>query len=254
MLYRPTPDSPPPSSLQYQAHLPLRISQDIINEQVERKGVRCTHLDALRFFAPEARKWNHYGRLSEEGEEEKGYNLDNTLQPSSPLTLTSSSTRLTRNDQLHLEQKGCLHANMDLFKMAVRLQPFISSELLVETLIVALQARTLDVEASPYDVSGYAGIKWSSGNDAVVSDIGGDMRHYNSMDVAADGGLSLVNGMRQLGAVEVETEEGRKIYQKRQLEVMRGGDIVRKKLLHAYNEFLEGVFDVSKEVHIKVMD
>jgi len=226
MLYRPTPDSPPPPSSQYQSHLPLRVSQTTINEQVERKGVRCTHIDALRFFAPEARKWNHFGRLEDATDEARddfdGFDLGED-------GMCGKDATLTREDQLRLEQKACLHANMDLFKMALRLQPFISSELLIEALSVALRARTLDVEASPYDVSGYEGLAWG---DAV----GGELR--------------IAKETRQLGAVEVETEEGRKVYQQRQIEVMKEGEIVRKKLLDAYNALLENVFGIDENIDI----
>ena len=58
-------------------------------------------------------------------------------------------------DQLKLEQKGCVHAHMDLLKICMRLQPFVDVCLLVDVLGVALKARRLDVEASPYDGSGY---------------------------------------------------------------------------------------------------
>ncbi|KAL3787488.1 hypothetical protein HJC23_001138 [Cyclotella cryptica] len=258
MLYNPNLTSPPPPSSKYQSHLSLRIPQRVINEQVERRGIRCTHIDALRFFAPEARKWNWYGSLEDLSEEEWKSGMlakrnvkehlsfmqdSNTYQgddpqednpsPSiqSPPPPSSANTVLTRTDQLHLEQKACLHANMDLFKIAWRLQPFLSSTLLAEALAVALQARTLDVEASPYDVSDYVGLCWSN-------------------DVTCAEGRSEIGmpcGTRPLGAVKVETEEGRKEYQWRQAEVMKRGEIVRKKLLDAYSDFLKGVFDIDDD-------
>lgn len=143
----------------------------------------------------------------------------------------SASSVLTRTDQLHLEQKACLHANMDLFKIAWRLQPFISSTLLTEALTVALQARTLDVEASPYDVSGYLGLCWDC----------------QKMTETESGEILMPCGTKSLGAVEVETEEGRKEYQRRQAEVMRRGEVVRKKLLQAYSDFLKGVFGIEED-------
>ena len=34
--------------------MPLRVDRATINAAVERKGIHCTHVDALRFFAPAA--------------------------------------------------------------------------------------------------------------------------------------------------------------------------------------------------------
>jgi len=81
MQYHPD-DAPPPPSAKYQSSLPLRVSRQVINETVERKGISCTHVDALRFFAPAAGPLNHHG------------------------------SELERMDQLRLEQKGCVHAGI----------------------------------------------------------------------------------------------------------------------------------------------
>ncbi|KAL7535853.1 hypothetical protein ACHAWF_005292 [Thalassiosira exigua] len=124
MQYHP-PGADPPPSAKYQSGLNLRVSRDAINETVERKGIRCTHVDALRFFAPAAGPLNRHGR------------------------------RLERMDQLRLEQKGCVHAHMDLLKICLKIRSHVSSELLGDVLEVALAARTLDVGASPYDASRY---------------------------------------------------------------------------------------------------
>jgi hypothetical protein len=238
MLYNPDTSSSPPPSSKYQSHLPLRIPQQVINEQVERKGVRCTHIDALRFFAPEARKWNWYGSLNDLTREERDAaketkrHVEKLLKGGIGSKQQSATTILTRTDQLHLEQKGCLHANMDLFKIAWRLQPFISSDLIEKALTVALRARTLDVEASPYDVSSYVGLDWSSG-DLEYTDV---QFPYEEI---------------QLSAVKIETENGKREYQKRQFIVMRRGEVVRKKLLAAYDDFLMGVFDIHKEMTVE---
>ena len=128
MQYHPM-GAPPPPSAKYQSSLPLRVSREIINQTVERKGISCTHVDALRFFAPAAGPLNHHG------------------------------SQLVRTDQLRLEQKACVHAHMDLLKIALKIQPFLDSTLLSDVLEVAIKARTLDVEASPYDATHYgAGI------------------------------------------------------------------------------------------------
>jgi hypothetical protein len=62
---------------------------------------------------------------------------------------------LHRLDQLRLEQPACVHAHMDLLKLAIKLQPFCNAALLQRVLHVALQARSLDVAASPYDATKY---------------------------------------------------------------------------------------------------
>ena len=122
MQYQP-PGAPEPPSRQYQ-ELPLRVSQEQINAAVERRGVRCTHVDALRFFADAAKPLNKYGDL-------------------------------VRRDQARLEQPACVHAQMDLLKIALKLAPFGPSETLGDALQVSIEARRLDVAASPYDASGY---------------------------------------------------------------------------------------------------
>jgi len=114
-----------PKSQQYQAHLPLRVDRATIQAAVERKGVHCTHVDAVRFFTPAAEQWNVYG------------------------------APLHRSQQVQLEQPACLHAHMDLLKLTLRLQPFVDAALLADMLELALQARYLDVAASPYDASQY---------------------------------------------------------------------------------------------------
>lgn len=124
MQYQPA-GAPPPPSGKYQAHLPLRVSRDVINDTVERKGVSCTHVDALRFFAEDALPLNRFGGP------------------------------LQRTDQARLEQPACVHAHMDLLKMVLKLSPFCDPILLQRVLQVALEARRLDVAASPYDASAY---------------------------------------------------------------------------------------------------
>tara|TARA_B110001452_G_scaffold214197_1_gene185091 strand:+ start:870 stop:1118 length:249 start_codon:yes stop_codon:yes gene_type:complete len=53
---------------------------------------------------------------------------------------------------------------MDLLKMALRLQPWLSSELIGDCLEVALVARTLDVAASPYDCTAVRKAKLPEGH------------------------------------------------------------------------------------------
>lgn len=124
MQYQPE-GAPEPPSAKYQRHLRLRVSRQIINETVERKGVKCTHVDALKYFAPAAGELNQHG------------------------------VNLPRSRQLELEQPACVHAQMDLLKYVLRLQPFCNAKLIVKVLQVALNARRLDVAASPYDASDF---------------------------------------------------------------------------------------------------
>jgi hypothetical protein len=111
-----------PTKERHQKHVPLRVSQDVIDTVVETSSMRCTHYDAFRFFHPVAQILN-----------------------------TPSS--LSRSIQGAYEQPGCVHAAMDLFKYAYQLYPFVSSELLRNCLVLAFEARKIDMRASPYDVS-----------------------------------------------------------------------------------------------------
>ncbi|MDO5619247.1 3-methyladenine DNA glycosylase [Kocuria sp.] len=103
--------------------LPLRLGADGTDAVVEANKLKCTHIDAFRFFAPEAAPLNQ-------------------LQP-------------TRETQRDLEQPGCLHATMDLFKWAYKLYPAVPSELMADAFELALEVRATDMEASPYDLSGW---------------------------------------------------------------------------------------------------
>jgi len=106
--------------------LPLRLGQAGTDAVVEAHPVRCSHFDAFRFFTPAA-----VGR--------------NRLQP-------------TRATQVDLEQPGCLHAGMDLYKWAYKLSPATPGELVADCLALAVEIRELDMRASPYDLRehGYA--------------------------------------------------------------------------------------------------
>lgn len=100
--------------------VPLRLGAGGTDEIVESLNIRCTHFDAFRFYTPSARPLN-------------------ALQPS-------------RETQVQLEQPGCLHANMDLYKWAYKLIPAVSSDLLLECFDLAWRIRELDMRASPYDL------------------------------------------------------------------------------------------------------
>ena len=70
---------------------PLRLGSAGTDAVVERHGIRCTHFDAYRFFTDSAAPRN-------------------ALRP-------------TRDGQVEMEQPGCLHAGMDVYKWAFKLDP-----------------------------------------------------------------------------------------------------------------------------------
>lgn len=101
--------------------LPLRLGREGTDAVVDAHPVRCSHIDAFRFFTPDAVPLNR-------------------LQP-------------TRETQVDLEQPGCLHANMDLLKWSLKLGPAVPGGLLLDAFALAAEIRLLDMQASPYDLS-----------------------------------------------------------------------------------------------------
>jgi hypothetical protein len=59
---------------------------------------------------------------------------------------------LTRGTTVGFEQRGCLHANMDLYKWAFKMSPFTPSELVADCFELARDIREVDMRASPYDL------------------------------------------------------------------------------------------------------
>ena len=115
MVYRQTPDE-----VRHNAY-PLRYPPDALAAIVEAAPITCTHFDAFRFFTPPARPLNR-------------------LQP-------------TRETTSQHEQRGCLHAGMDLYKWAFKLAPFTPSELVADCFELACAIREIDMRASPYDLA-----------------------------------------------------------------------------------------------------
>ena len=103
------------------AAVPLRLGGAGTDAVVESLPIRCSHFDAFRFFTPPARQLN-------------------VLQP-------------TRESQPDLEQPGCLHGNMDLYKWSYKLEPLTPSELVLDCFRLAKDVRELDMRASPYDLA-----------------------------------------------------------------------------------------------------
>lgn len=100
---------------------PLRLGRQGTDDVVRENQIRCSHFDAFRFFTPAARPRN-------------------LLAPD-----------LESRDRM--EQPGCLHASMDLYKWAYRLLPIVSSGLLLDCFSLAKRIREVDMRASPYDLS-----------------------------------------------------------------------------------------------------
>jgi hypothetical protein len=61
----------------------------------------------------------------------------------------------TLESRVALEQPGCVHANMDLYKWAAKSMPWVGSELLLDCFELAIRLRDLDMRASPYDLSAW---------------------------------------------------------------------------------------------------
>jgi hypothetical protein len=104
-------------------YLNLRLPHADIDRFVASHPIGCSHVDAFRFFTDEARPLNRF-------------------QPS-------------RETQAEMDQPGCLHVTMDLYKWAYKAWPWIPSEILADALELAIDTRILDMQASPYDVSKY---------------------------------------------------------------------------------------------------
>ncbi len=106
---------------------PLRLGQAATDAVVEGSRISCTHFDAYRFFTDPS---------------------VNQLRP-------------TRENQPAMEQPGCLHAGMDVYKWATKLGPLIPGELLLDCFELARDIRQLDMRASPYDLGdwGYSPVR-----------------------------------------------------------------------------------------------
>lgn len=101
--------------------VPLRLGRAGTDAVVDAHDLTCTHFDAFRFFTPDAVPLNR--------------------------------RTLRRDDQVEWEQPGCLHAGMDVYKWAVKLGPLVPGSVLLDAFALARDIRTLDMEASPYDLT-----------------------------------------------------------------------------------------------------
>lgn len=100
--------------------LPLRMEPDQLADFVESRPLVCTHFDAYRFFTKPAKPMNKF--------------------------------ELSRDKFHETEQPGCIHSNMDLYKWAFKMYPWIPSSLILDAFQLAVEARYIDMQASPYDL------------------------------------------------------------------------------------------------------
>jgi len=103
------------------SQIPLRMDEQQLAEFVESRPLVCTHFDAFRFFSEAAKPQNKF--------------------------------ELNRQKFAEMEQPGCLHTNMDLYKWAFKMYPWISSNLIRKAFKLAIKTRYIDMKASPYDLS-----------------------------------------------------------------------------------------------------
>ena len=163
-------------------------ARDDINAVVERQPLRCSHFDATRFFTPKA------------------------------LPLNRTTPIPSRANQSQLEQPGCIHATMDLFKWAIKVHPYIDSHIIADALELAIVAREIDMRASPYDLTAY-----KPGN--VPTD--GIGYSFNTQPIC------------------IETVEGRKEYVKHQVsKYVPSMPQYISSLLHSYNPTLPPSYPV----------
>ena len=148
---------------QHRHPVPLRLGRDETDAVVEAHELRCTHFDAFRFFTPEAAPRNR----------------------ETP----------TRDRQVELEQPGCLHAGMDLYKWAVKLGPLVPGELLLDAFELARDIRVLDMRASPYDLADW-------GYDAVpIETAEGKAAYVRAQRAFADRGRAIRERLIDVAAV-----------------------------------------------------
>lgn len=167
------------SSIDLKQNLPLRISREGIRDVLMTNKLRCSHYDAFRFFTKDSMPLNDVG------------------------------VKLSRMNQDISDQPGCVHVQMDMFKWSFKIFPFIPSELLVDTLSLALQARLLDMRASPYDLKACSNLGSMFSPDPIL----------------------------------VETPSGRRDYQKYQMELYAKSKPIRQKLISSYTLFLSKILN-----------
>nr|WP_240696402.1 3-methyladenine DNA glycosylase [Cellulomonas sp. HD19AZ1] len=139
--------------------LPLRLGEAGTDAVVEAHRIRCTHVDAFRFFTPEAVGRNTLTptRETQTATEQPGclHATMGVLDHVAGTPETAEPPPLTRENQLLYEQPGCLHAAMDCYKWALKLGPLVPGDLLLDCFELAIEIRHTDMAASPYNFTTY---------------------------------------------------------------------------------------------------
>ena len=154
-------------------NLPLRLAHNEIRETASANTIQCTHYDAYRFYSNDAKVFNHQA--------------------------------LHRADMLKNEQPGCLHNNMDLYRWAYKYYPWIGSDIIREAFLLAVEIRSTDMRASPYDVSEFT----------------------------------------NLPAIKVETNQGKSEYIQHQRHYFAKAQVIRKSLLQKLLELREMITKIK---------
>lgn len=102
---------------------PLRMPLEDLAKVVESQKISCSHYDAFRFFSQRAIPLN---------------------------TLCPKHDAREKN-----EQTACIHFNMDLYKWSYKIFPWISSDFIQSAFKLAKKARSIDMQASPYNLEEY---------------------------------------------------------------------------------------------------
>jgi hypothetical protein len=102
------------------AEVLLRLPRSEVGSVIDTQNLVCTHFDAFRFFTESARNRNQ--------------------------------TLLRRETTTEMDQSGCIHVNMDLYRFCYKIAPWIESELLADAFELARLAREIDMRASPYEL------------------------------------------------------------------------------------------------------
>ena len=181
-----THKSPFPPSSKYQSHLRLRIDQETLNKTVETNTLFCSHVDAWKYFAKDALPLNQF--------------IDRKMSNKNHLNGVPVA-----DDRpgwlLKSEQPACVHTTMDLLKIALKLGPFCDSQLFRRILSITIEARILDVAASPYDAETDHGVE----------------------------------------PIRIEIPSGKREYKRRQIELMKLATPIRKDLIRNYDIFLSAL-------------
>lgn len=181
--------TPSPPSSKYQSHMKLRIDQETLNETVEANTLFCTHVDAWKFFAKEALPRNQFFQ-------QKNGSYSKNADAGKLIAAEERPGWLLRS-----EQPACVHTTMDLLKIALKLGPFCNPDLFRRVLALTVEARFLDVAASPYDAKTGYGVE----------------------------------------PIRIETSSGRNEYKQRQIELMKRAAPIREDLLENYEHFLSAL-------------